>query len=112
MPQELFRCCADVASIFGQKLDSKVFAFNLGHTPRRHLGKDWLKIPPQYWNEMTDDRKARDFFKTVEVPNDGAERGVKPRLINLNNQQTTICTGCFLRQFVLNTQIKLLAVQQ
>ena len=49
----------------------------LFHLLKLTTSQDWLKIPMQYWNEMTDYRKARDFFKTVEVTKDGAERGVK-----------------------------------
>ena len=39
--------------------------------------QDWLQLPPQYWNLMTDYRFARDFAKRLEVTNDCAERGVK-----------------------------------
>ena len=37
----------------------------------------WLQLPPEHWELMTDYRKLRDFVKTLEVTNDGAERNVK-----------------------------------
>ena len=39
--------------------------------------QDWLQLPPEHWELMTDYRKLRDFVKTLEVTNDGAERNVK-----------------------------------
>ena len=38
---------------------------------------DWLQIPPQYWNLITEYRIIRDFCLKLEVVNDAAERGIK-----------------------------------
>ena len=39
--------------------------------------QDWMQLPSQDWELMTDYRTARDFVKSLEVTNDCAERGVK-----------------------------------
>ena len=39
--------------------------------------QDWMQLPSQYWDLMTDYRTARDFVRSLEVTNDCAERGVK-----------------------------------
>ena len=39
--------------------------------------QEWLQLPPEYWNLMSDYRTTRDFVKQLEVTNDCAERGIK-----------------------------------
>ena len=39
--------------------------------------QDWMQLPSEYWNKMTDYRTMRDFCFNLEVVNDCAERGIK-----------------------------------
>lgn len=39
--------------------------------------QEWLQLPPEYWELISDYRTARDFVRSVEVTNDCAERGIK-----------------------------------
>ncbi|KAI9550139.1 hypothetical protein GHT06_007143 [Daphnia sinensis] len=38
---------------------------------------DWLQLPINYWERMTDYLEIRAFVRQLEVVNDCAERGVK-----------------------------------
>jgi hypothetical protein len=39
--------------------------------------QDWMQLPSQYWNQMTDYRTLRDFCLNLGVVNDCAKRGIK-----------------------------------